>query len=176
MTKTKLYTLYMLLFPDGYFYFGSTSVLVDRKSKHKRDLQRGLHKKYIQEQYDKQGSCEFIELSQGDEYTIRCKEHFYIKDNIDDAKCLNKKNTWPPHIIKIAIKKGSKAASRAHIKENYNHKEWKQTPLGKLTQAIDNARTMVKYYFKKGNNIKLKEWEYKLEERLQHRELFKNEA
>ena len=162
------YTLYMLSFPDGYYYFGSTNNKKKRKKRHKEEFESGTHYKKIQEQYNIYGGCEFIELDSGSEYDIKCKEHFYVKDNWDDSKLLNTYMPAAPHILKIKLKKGSKAAKLEQ------DKNWSKTTLGRLGSSIQNAKNNIKLYTKQKRWDMVDRWNIILAERLVKREEYKS--
>ena len=164
----------MLSFPDGHFYFGSTGdkFSCNRKAGHMIDFRKGRHYKKVQEQYDKQGYPEFIKLGRGNKYDIKCKEHFYIKDNINDSKCLNTNIPWPPHIIKISIEKGNREAAKI-MQKNYNWKEYNKTPIAKLNGKISSARQNIRRYSKLERWDKVDKWNIRLAERLLEKEKYK---
>ena len=178
----RIWTLYKFSIPTGEYYFGATRQLFRfRRDSHKKHLRDGTHSiKSLQEWFTTKGKLSDIvwdELEKGDEYKIRCAEHYIIKDHIDDPKCLNTNIPWPPHIVKVLIEEGKEEAqrqlSRERSKESnkkYDHSAWQKTPQGKLNVAVRNAIRNIKDYTKQNRPDMVERWEIKLKERLYERD------
>lgn len=187
-TLEKVYTLYILLFPDGIFYFGSTEDRDDREPNHLNKLKKGKHvNKLLQEHYNKTKQLpEFIELGKGDEYDICCSEHYLVKMFKNHDGCLNIRTPSPPHIQKIRIEEGydqavkqymldkNKTPEKKQYDKEYNKKydqdAWRKTPLGKIQSKINGARSNIKKWIKLERWDKVEEWKVILVERLKVRE------
>lgn len=140
-----IYYLYMMLFPDGHFYFGSSNQRSNnRKHAHNTSFKRGLNKKKLQEQFDKQGYPEFIVLGEGDEYDIKCSEYHFVDIFWNDPKLLNVNKPGKPNIQRIRIKQGSEQAIKQY-KLDYR-RAWNKTEAGKISNNISEAKRNIKKY------------------------------
>ena len=166
------WNLYRISIPSGEYYYGSTSMRVSqRRSVHTANLREGKHKsKPLQEWFNsggKQSEIVWDELETGDEYKIRCEEHYIIKKHIDDSKCLNIRIPFPPHLIKISMEQGPVAAQKQYTKENTP--SWNMTPRGKMNSGLISARNYIKMYTKQNRPDMVKRWEIILKQRLDER-------
>ena len=169
----QTYSLYMLLFPDGYFYFGSTGNKKKRYKNHKEHLRDRAHVELIQEHYNQTKQLpEFIELGDGNEYDIECSEYYAIKMFIDDPMCLNSQIPWAPKYLKIKMEKGYKVANKEWNKD-YN-RNWYKSGLGKLNNSIDSARHYINHYTKLERQDMVDKWNTKLNERITARNEYKH--
>lgn len=165
MVMNSTYRLYKFSIPTGEYYFGSTKTrLCERKSAHKTRLRANTSIiKSLQKWYNQGGNLDnmvFEELDIGDQYKIRCAEHYIVKDHIDDSKCLNTQVPWPPEVVKVLIEEGYDQAIKHPLVQ------WSKTPRGKIYEGVNNARKYVRMYSKQNRPDMLKKWEGILSERL----------
>lgn len=177
-SMSQIWTCYKESIPTGHYYYGRTEKIEEgRHKKHINELKEGTHANpFFQKWYDEGGNIEdlkYEEIKTGDEYTIRCEEHFKVKEHISDPMCLNIKVPYPPKIQKIKMEQGYEQAKKEYNRY-YDSTWWNKTPLGKLTERVDNARLYIKHHTKRENWKKVDWWNKELEKRLIARQEYKN--
>lgn len=106
--------IYAITCADKY-YIGSTTNWANRKSNHRRCLERGVHcNKLLQEAFDSNASArglefKILETVDGDREALYIREQILLDRHFDDPKCINLSkhaNKPTPNNLKAAQDKG----------------------------------------------------------------------